>query len=278
MAILEPYQADVDAILAKRHENGADYWATPDRRLQKGSPFNTLASAYMLADLGMDPADPVLKGAADLIFTAWREDGRFKTSPDGGIYPCHTIHSLRTLCHLGYASDPRIQKTFDHLLQTQHTDGGWRCLKFFFGRGPETEASNPGPTLAALDAFRFTGYCNQSQALDRAVDFLLEHWTTRKPLGPCHYGIGTLFMQVAYPFLTYNLFFYVYVLSFYEKARRDERFLDALRVMESKLKDGKVLVERPNQKLSSFACCRKGKVSDLATKRWGEIVERVEPR
>ena len=75
--------------------------------------------------------------------------------------------------------------------------------------------------------------------------------------------------------MTYNLFFYVYVLSFYEKAKKDERFLDALRVLESKLVDGRGLVERPNQKLGSFACCRKGEVSELATKRWGEIKRNV---
>jgi hypothetical protein len=64
--------------------------------------------------------------------------------------------------------------------------------------------------------------------LDRAVDLLLEHWTTRAPLGPCHYGIGTLFLQVEYPFRTYNLFFWVYVLSFSPRARADPRFAEAL--------------------------------------------------
>jgi hypothetical protein len=49
---------------------------------------------------------------------------------------------------------------------------------------------------------------NKEPLLDRAVDFLLEHWTIRKPIGPCHYGIGTLFMQVEYPFRNYNLFIY----------------------------------------------------------------------
>jgi hypothetical protein len=47
----------------------------------------------------------------------------------------------------------------------------------------------------------------------------LQHWVVKRPLGPCHFGIGTLFMQVEYPFLRYNLFSYVYVLSFYERAK-----------------------------------------------------------
>jgi hypothetical protein len=176
---------------------------------------------------------------------------------------------------LGYNSDPRLHKTFDHLLDIQHSDGGWRCKKFSFGRGPETEFSNPGPTLGALDAFRFTSLINRSESLDKAVEFLLTHWTTREPLGPCHYGIGTLFMQVAFPFSSYNLFFYVYVLSFYDKAKKDERFLEALQVLESKMASGKIIVERPNPKLASFSFCEKGAPSELATERYHVILENI---
>lgn len=32
MAVEVRYQADVEAILARRHENGADLWSTPDKR------------------------------------------------------------------------------------------------------------------------------------------------------------------------------------------------------------------------------------------------------
>jgi len=275
MAIKKQYQSDIEAILAKRYDNGGDYWTTPDKRLIKGSPFNTLACAFLLSELGMDRTEPVLKETADLILSSWREDGRFKLSPQGAIYPCHTINAARTLCHLGYASDSRLVRTFDHLLEIQHSDGGWRCNKFSFGRGPETEFSNPGPTLAALDAFRFTHFLNTSEALDQAVEFLLEHWETRIPLGPCHYGIGTLFMQVAYPFFNYNLFFYVYVLSFYNKAKKDSRFLEALGVLESKLINGKIIVERPNQKLAEFSFCKKGEPSDLGTECYHEILKNL---
>jgi hypothetical protein len=266
--------SDIDAILAKRHDNGADYWATPDGRLIKGSPFTTLDCAYMLADLGLDRSDLVMQETIGLIFRSWRADGRFKLSPQGAIYPCQTIYGARTLAFLGYASDARLQKTFTHLLDIQQDDGGWRCNKFSYGRGPETEFSNPGPTLMALDAFRHTDWIH-TKKLTKAVEFLLSHWTTRKPLGPCHYGIGTLFMQVSYPFSNYNLFYYLYVLSFYEKARNDERFLKAFQVLESKLLHGRIVVERPNPKLAAFDFCRKGEPSDLATSRYGEILQNL---
>ena len=276
MTNAKQYQSDIDAILARRFDNGADYWATPDRRLSKGSPFTTLDSANMLIELGMDPSEPILRETTDLIFSAWREDGRFKLFPQGAIYPCHTINAARALCYLGFTSDPRLQKTFDHLLAIQHTDGGWRCNKFSYGKGPETEFSNPGPTLGALDAFRLTTFLNKNSSVDNAVEFLLSHWTTRQPLGPCHFGIGTLFMQVTYPFASYNLFFYVYVLSFYNKAKKDKRFLEALQLLESKLVDGKIVIERVNPKLSAFAFCKKGEPSELGTKLYHEILKNLE--
>jgi len=69
-------------------------------------------------------------------------------------------------------------------LEIQHSDGGWRCNKFSFGSGPETEYSNPSPTLAALDAIRFTGFHNKEKSLENAVEFLLEHWTTGSHSAP----------------------------------------------------------------------------------------------
>lgn len=275
MAIDKQYLSDYEAILSHRHDNGADYWTTPDKRLIKGSPFSTLDSVLYLLELGMEPTEPLLKECADLIFSVWKEDGSFKLYPQGSIYPCQTANAANVLCHMGYAGDARLHKTFQHLLDTQYTDGGWRCNKFFFGRGPETEYSNPHPTLTALDAFRFSEYLNKEPALERAVNFLLEHWTIRKPIGPCHYGMGTLFMQVEYPFRNYNLFVYVYVLSFYDIAKEDERFLEAFRALESKMVDGQIVVERNVPKLAKLSFCKKGEPSELATKRYHEILQNL---
>lgn len=275
MVVAKQYQSDVEAILARRYDNGGDFWATVDGRLGKGSPFSTRDCALMLSELGMELSEPVLQETAKLILNSWREDGRFRPAPKGAIYPCHTAGAARILCQLGYATDNRLKRTVAHLLEIQHGDGGWRCNTYKFGRGPETAFSNPGPTLEVLDTFRFTPFLNQDERLDRAAEFLLEHWVTRKPLGPCHFGIGTLFMKVEYPFFRYNLFFFVYVLSFYNKAKEDPRFLEALRVLESKLVNGKVVVENPNSKLARFSFCRKGEPSELATSRYQEILKNL---
>lgn len=270
MAVDKQYAADVASILAHKNDHGADLWTTPDKRLIKGSPFSTLESVMYLLELGMDPTAPIFKDAAALIFSTWQEDGRFKLSPQGSMYPCQTINAMNVLCHLGYASDVRLQKTFTYLLKIQHLDGGWRCNKFSYGRGPETAYSNPFPTLMALNAFRFSEVFYNTSALDKAVEFLLQHWTIRKPIGPCHYGMGTLFMQVEYPFRNYNLFVYTYVLSFYHQAKKDSRFLEAFATLESKMVHGKIMVERVVPKLADFSFCKKGEVSVLATTRFQE--------
>ncbi len=275
MATEERYISDVEAILSHRYDNGADHWATPDKRLIKGAPWSTLECTMFLLELGMEPTELILRETAELIFSIWQEDGRFKLYPKGAIYPCQTIHAARVLCHLGYAADERIQKTFRHLLEIQHTDGGWRCNKFSFGHGEETKYSNPHPTLLALDAFRFSYNFRDEQALDKAVEFLLGHWRIRKPIGPCHYGIGTLFMQVEYPFRNYNLFMYVYVLSFYDRAKRDERFLEAFETLKSKMTNGQIVVERVVTKLAELSFCKKGQTSELATNRYNEILRNL---
>ena len=276
MAVKSKYQADVDEILSHRYDGGADYWTTPDNRLLKGSPYSAYGSALMLLELGMEPTEPVLKAVSDLFFKTWRKDGRFKVYPKGGILPCHTAYIANLLCRMGCQSDERIQKTFQYFFETPYMDGGWRCNKFSFGRGPETDYSNPLPTLNILDAFRFSDYLNKEPTLDKAVEFLLEHWQIKKPIGPCQYGIGTRFMQVEYPLWYYNLFQYVYVLSFYNIAKTDARFLKALKALQDKLVNGMIVVERNVPKLSKLTFCKKGQPSELATIRYQEILLNVQ--
>lgn len=83
MIIAQSTAADVAVILSQRHDQGADWWTTPGRKLLKGAPFTTLESALYLMELGVTPQHEALEAAAQLIFDAWREDGRIKTAPSG---------------------------------------------------------------------------------------------------------------------------------------------------------------------------------------------------
>ena len=114
------------------------------------------------------------------------------------------------------------------------------------------------------------------RALDRAIEFLLGHWVTREPLGPCTFGIGARFLRVEYPLLRYNLFYYVHVLSHYAAARADGRFHEALRELSVHVGDDGVILDNPHRAWRSFAFARPGQASELATKRWHEIVRNTD--
>lgn len=72
MTVEDQYASDVDVILSHKHDNGADLWTTPDKRLIKGAPFSTLESVTYLLELGMGPTESLLQGAAALIFSTCR--------------------------------------------------------------------------------------------------------------------------------------------------------------------------------------------------------------
>ena len=272
-------EADIEAILARRHANGGDYWATPDGRIYVGNPFSTIAALGMLYELDLDASHEAVRGGLDLILDASMDDGRIRVAPKSPLYPCYTAEAARMLCRFGLADHAAVQQTVAYLIDNMHEGGGWRCNFTKFGRGPETLAANPGATLYALDVLRFfPAYRAGHDSIDHAVEFLLQHWETRQPLGPCHWGIGTMFLQVEFPFLRYNLFYYLYVLSFYERAAGDPRFASALSVLASKLDEkGRVIVERPHRALTRLKFCAKGAASEPATVRYREMLANLDP-
>ena len=65
------------------------------------------------------------------------------------------------------------------------------------------------------------------------------------------------------------------MLSFYDAAKKDDRFAAALDALDSKVTDGELVVENPNRRLARFAFCRKNEPSRAATRRYREIQENV---
>lgn len=270
------YKDDIEKIISHRYDNGYDFWTTKDMKLLKGAPFSTLESMLHLIELGLSKDEKIIKESTNLIFNTLREDGRFKLSPTGGMYPCQTALALKVLCYLGYYNDERLKNTFKYFINSQENDGGWKCNKYSFGRGEETNYSTPHTTLVVLDCLRFSKYFSDKKIVEPAVEFLLKHWEIKKPISPCHYGIGTLFNKVEYPFRGYNIFYYTYVLSFYEYARNDSRFIEAFNKLKSKTIDEEIVVERVVPKLSKLSFCKKGEITKLGTKRFNEIKHNIQ--
>jgi hypothetical protein len=269
-------RGDIDMLLAQRHANGGDLWASADGRWGVGTPFSTVDCGLMLAELGLKASDPLARGIGELLLACQTDDGRIRPGPGLSEQPCHTANAARLLCRLGYARDTRLTRTFDHLMATQAADGGWRCSVLKFGAGPDTDASNPGVTLFVLDALRFRKGLVTSPEAGRAVDSLHAHWSIKRPLGPCRFGIGSRFMRVEYPFFRYNLFMYVYVLSFFPSARASPAFREALSALQGGLAEGRIVVEHQSPRLKALDFCREGPQSVYATKRYRELLRNLE--
>jgi hypothetical protein len=272
-------RADIGEILARRHDNGADYWTTPDGRVYVGNPYSTISSLCMLHELGLEADHEAVAGGLGAIIGCVRPDGRIRLAPKAPLYPCYTAEATRTLCRFGLTDSPAVRSTITYLLGAVHEGGGWRCTFSRFGKGPETQCANPGATLYALDVLRFVGELRAGVAsVDTAVEFLLQHWVTRRRIGPCHWGIGEKFLQVEFPFLRYNVFYYVYVLSFFERARGDVRFLAAKQHLEAAVdEEGRLVVEQTHRGLKGLSFCAKGEPSSPATARYEELRTNLAP-
>lgn len=261
-----------DAIIERQNDNGGQFWSRADGNIYAPAGSSTIDTLYVLGEIGLSVNDShVIAKAVDFVLTYQMQEGSFKHSLTSSKLPCLTARITAALGKLGI-TDSRIEKSYQWLMSTQCIDGGWRCNTAKLGKSPLTDASNPGTTLYVLDAFRYRD--NKPQDIDKlnqGVDFLLQHWEVRQPIGPCGFGIGSRFFQIEYPFLRYNIFYYVYVLSFYYIAIIDSRFQEAYQSLASKVMHGMVIPENPHKAWQQFDFAKKGQVSEIATKRWNEI-------
>jgi hypothetical protein len=274
------HESDVRSILARSGENGGPYWSREDGNIHAPAGFSTIDVLNVLGELGATTGSHAeVAKAVEFVFGYQTPQGAFRYSPASSKFPCMTGQILAGFGRVGAIGDSRCAASFSWLLENQADDGGWRCATVKLGRSPETDASNPGATLYVLDALRLhheqvTG--SDRDRIDRAVESLLSHWETRAPLGPCLFGIGSRFRRVEYPFLRYNLFYYVYVLSHYPAARYDPRFSQVFRELKAHTQAGQMIVEAPHHKWQAYAFARKGCPSALATARWRAIQANVD--
>ena len=267
------WSKEIQQIINARNENGGPFWSRADGDIHAPNGSSTIDTIGVLGELGVTlPEYRALSKIPDFVFNYQTQEGGFKYSRTSGKFPCITGRVLAALGRIGSHKDKRTEAAYRHLLDIQWSDGGWRCKTAKLGKSPVTDASNPGTTLYVLDAFRFrSNSLATMNCLDSAVGFLLDHWDVKKPLGPCEFGMGSRFFQIEYPFLRYNLFYYVYVLSFYKSALKDTRFKAAFETLTKKVKDEKIKPENPHRAWRKFAFAQKGMPSEKATERWLEI-------
>lgn len=271
------FSSEIEQILKQQNQNGGSFWSREDGDIHAPHGSSTMDTFFVLGELGASVEKyPILRKVIEFIYSYQTDDGSFKYSCNSSKLPCITARILAALGRVQADKNFSLEKSYQHLLKLQKPDGGWRCNTVKVGKSPITDASNPGTTLYVLDAFRFRKNSQQDMIqLAKGVDFLTQHWEVRQPIGPCAFGIGSRFMQIEYPFLRYNLFYYVYVLSFYHSAIYDNRFLEAFDILKSKVTKHGIVPENPHRLWQKFSFAQKNKVSTLATERWNEIKDNL---
>lgn len=267
------WRKEIGSILERERANGGPFWSREDGNIHAPSGFSTLLVLNVLGELGATgKSHRPIAGAVELVFAYQTDDGAFRYAPASGKLPCIAGQALAAIGRLGLAGDERAEAGYRWLLEGQWDDGGWRCPMARPGKSPATDASNPGATLFVLDAFRFRDNSPaETESLGAGVESLLRHWETRRPLGPCNFGIGSRFLKVEYPLWRYNLLYYVYVLSHYRRARGDERFADALSRLRTHVRDDELIVDAPPRDWQGYAFARPGTPSEPATECWRRI-------
>ena len=265
----------VQSILSDRDRNGGPFWSREDGDIHAPNGSSTIDTLHVLGLMEAKVSRyPEIAAAVNFIMNYQCDDGSFRYGIKSSKLPCMTARILAALAKVRVKIDTQLEKSYQLLLHLQSSDGGWRCNTVKLGKSRSTDASNPGTTLYVLDAFRFRKTSpKEKKALNRAVDFLLKHWETRKPLGPCEFGIGNRFFQTEFPFFRYNIFYYTHVLSFYGHAIGDQRYQAAVKKLAAKISDGNIILENPHRAWRSYDFAKNDKPSKLANRYWREIVK-----
>lgn len=269
---------EINALIARQHENGGPFWSRVDGNIHAPAGFCTIDVLHAIGQLGGSAAgNPVLKDALSFLETYQNDDGSFRYTDKQSKLPCITANVLCVFGRLGASDWPGLDAAYEWLRSNQASDGGWRCATTKLGKSPETDASNPGTTLWVLDACLFRKHSKKVKAqLNQGVDFLLDHWDSRKPLGPCTFGIGSRFLKTEFPFRRYNLFYYVFVLSQYDRAIRDHRFRQAFAALKRQAKGNGLRITAPHKAWKDSILAPETGPSRPATKYWEDICKRIE--
>ena len=266
-----------EKLIGLKNINGGTVWDRQDGNIYAPTGFSTIDFLSILGDIGLNYNDSsTVKDAVEKMMSYYDEKrGMFQYVQKGSKLPCVTAKIITALTKLKYKNSI-LENTFRFFVETQCDDGGWRCATVKIGKSDSTDASNPGTTLYVLDAYKYRENTKQEMGkMDKAILFLLRHWETKKPLGPCEFGIGTQFMKTEYPFIRYNLFYFLYVLSFYEKAKEDKRFKEALKELKAKEMDNGIKIEHPNKNWQNILFNGSNQCN-LANTKYKQLIENMQ--
>lgn len=185
-----------------------------------------------LIELETPRSDPRLHLAADQVL-AWLESGPIFEMVKGRarIHASIPGNAVGVCSRLGMASNKRVKRLVDILMETQWPDGGWNC-----DQQPEATHSSFYESLGTLRGLieysKASGKTDVSKAVERAAELFIEHQLFRSQSSGD--VIDQEWLKLHYPlYWHYDILQALVILSRAEKLS-DPRTKEALDIVESK--------------------------------------------
>jgi hypothetical protein len=211
-----------------------------------GQPFHKLT---FIADLGFTASDPDLKVVLKRIMEHQSEEGPFQlpmnipthfggTGQDEWAWAlCDAPLIVYALVKFGLGHESTVQAATKHLSGLVR-DNGWPCavskeLGKFRGPGRKDDPC-PFANLAMLKALSEIDDQRDNTPCRTGVESILSLWTESSIQHPYMFYMGTDFRKLKVPFVWYDILHVLEVLSRFPWIRKDERFLDMLRLLRDK--------------------------------------------
>ena len=219
-------------------------------------PFHKLG---FIADLGLNISDPPVKKIVKRVMAHQSKQGPFQLPTNVPIHfggsgkdewawaLCDAPVIVSSLIRLGMRDDPRIQTAVKYLNGLVR-DNGWTCavspeLGKFRGPGRKDDPC-PYATLVMLKALAHVPELRESNSARIGVETLLSLWDESDDKHPYMFFMGTDFRKLKAPLFWYDIVHVLDVLSYFEWTRKDKRFKQMLKTVESKAdSDGRYIPE-----------------------------------
>ncbi len=147
------WKPEIDALIARQHENGGPFWSRSDGNIHSPAGFSTIDVMHTIGLLGGTAGDiPIVSDAVGFLETYQNNDGSFSYGKRKSKLPCVTANVLSVFGRLGVSQTDAADAAYAWLFPRQAADDGWRCATVKQGKSQEADASNPGTTMWVLDA------------------------------------------------------------------------------------------------------------------------------
>jgi hypothetical protein len=221
-----------------------------------GQHYHKLA---FLADMGLTTDDEGISPIIQKVKEHRSEEGLFQLSTnipvhfggsgqDQGAWAlCDAPLVMYSVVKMNKINTTETHKGVDFLLSLKR-ENGWPCavskeLGKFRGPGKKDDPC-PYVNLIMLRLLALFPEYKDSPAVRTGVECLLSCWETSKERHPYMFYMGTDFRKLKAPFIWYDILHVADVVSQFEFATKDPRFLEMLNIINAKVdKDGLFMPE-----------------------------------